>query len=182
MVKFEFLAFYDREKEPRSRCRQIWHQFLAYFVCQIGSSPLRPRRSFPQGISRRESRYLAQKRDKYFDAISRQIFLPFGFLYGSKNWLAKIFGFSEQPYNSVRTSLVPLSICLLEFFSCGASKTLRCQRCGVNAAASPRCLHRRNEIMQSIVSNIIIVSSDGCLIVSTINIVFKCIQQNHKML
>ena len=164
MVKFEFLAFYDREKEPRSRCRQIWHQFLAYFVCQIGSSPLRPRRSFPQGISRRESRYLAQKRDKYFDAISRQIFLPFGFLYGSKNWLAKIFGFSEQPYNSVRTSLVPLSICLWEIFSgggrrvTGASKvppptkflenfclrgventavsTLRCQHCGVNTAVS----------------------------------------------
>ena len=50
---------------------------------------------------------------------------PFGFLYGSKNGTARIFSFSEQPQNSVRTSLVPLSICLWEVLACGASKTLR---------------------------------------------------------
>ena len=79
---------------------------LAHFVCQIGSSPLRPRRSFPQGKS-------------LFDAFSRQIFLPSGFIMDQKNWTAKSFSFSEQPQNSVRTSLVPLSICLCKFFSWG---------------------------------------------------------------
>ena len=44
--------------------------------------------------------------------------LPLAFLYGSKNWLAKIFSLSEQPWNSVRTSLVPLSICLCEVRDC----------------------------------------------------------------
>ena len=169
---------------PRAKKRDIFPAGKVWFL------PPRPRRYFPHGNSRRESRYLAQKRDKYFDAISRQIFLPFGFLYGSKNWLAKIFGFSEQPYNSVRTSLVRCSICLWEVFSgegrrvTGASKVPPptkflenfCLRGVENTAVSPRCLQRRKEIMQSIVSNIIIVSSDGCLIVSTINIVFKCIQ------
>ena len=57
------LFLYDREKEPRSKYRQIWRQFLAYFVCQIGSSPPRPRRYFRVA----EIRYLARKqsaRDK----------------------------------------------------------------------------------------------------------------------
>ena len=56
------LFLYDREKEPRSKYRQIWRQFLAYFVCQIGSSPLRPRRYFRAA----EIRYLARLRGKYF--------------------------------------------------------------------------------------------------------------------
>ena len=80
--------------------------------------PPRPRRSFPQG-------------KLLFDAISRQIFLPLAFYMDQKNWLAKSFGFSEQPQNSVRTSFGCCSICLREFFSCGnsrisgSSKTLR---------------------------------------------------------
>ena len=57
-----FLLFYDREKEPRSKCRQIWRQFLAYFVCQIGSSPLRSHRYFRA----EEIRYLTRSRGKYF--------------------------------------------------------------------------------------------------------------------
>ena len=74
------LFLYDREKEPRSKYRQIWRQFLAYFVCQIGSSPPRPRRYFRVA----EIRYLAQKRDKYFDAFTRQIFLPLAFYMDQK--------------------------------------------------------------------------------------------------
>ena len=60
----------------------------------------------------------------------------FWLYYGSKNGIEKIFGLSEQPQNSVRTSLVPLSICLCKVRTCGASSTLRCKRCGVNVGAS----------------------------------------------
>ena len=40
--------------------------------------------------------------------------LPSGFIFGSKNGIERIFSLSKQPQNSVRTSLVPLSICLWE--------------------------------------------------------------------
>ena len=56
-----------------------------------------------------------------------------------RNGTVEIFSFSEQPQNSVRTSLVPLSICLREIRACGASKTLRRQHCGV--APTPTWLH-----------------------------------------
>ena len=128
-----WLAASCRHDALQAKKRDIFPAGKVWFL------PPRPRRYFPHGNSRRESRYLAQKRDKYFDAISRQIFLPFGFLYGSKNWLAKIFGFSEQPYNSVRTSLVRCSICLWEFRACGASKTLRCKHCGVAPTPTGLC-------------------------------------------
>ena len=70
---------------------------------------------------------------------------PFGFLYGSKKWIAKTFSFSEQPRNSVRTSFGCWSICLWEVRACvgrrvtGSSSTLRCQHCGV--APTPTWLH-----------------------------------------
>ena len=38
--------------------------------------------------------------------------LRLAFYMDYKNWIAKILSRSEQPQNSVRTSLVPLSICL----------------------------------------------------------------------
>ena len=91
--------------------------------------PIFPAGNFPKGKS-------------LFDAISRQIFLPSGFIMDQKNWTAKSFSFSEQPQNSVRTSLVPLSICLWEVRACvgrrgcqgvvnAAASTGRRKRCGV---------------------------------------------------
>ena len=67
--------------------------------------PPRPRRSFPQGKS-------------LFGAFTRQIFPPFGFLYGSKNGIQRISSFSKQPQYSVRTSFGCCSICLCEVRAC----------------------------------------------------------------
>ena len=39
-----------------------------------------------------------------------------------RNWIVRIFSFSQQPYSSVLTSFGCWSICLCVFFSCGASK------------------------------------------------------------
>ena len=44
--------------------------------------------------------------------------LRLAFYMDYKNWIAKILSRSEQPQNSVRTSLVPLSICLREVLVC----------------------------------------------------------------
>ena len=73
-----------------------------------GSSP-----RAPADLSRRESRYLARLRGKYF--------LRLAFYMDYKNGIERIFSFSKQPWNSVRTSLVPLSICLWEVLACGDS-------------------------------------------------------------
>ena len=119
MVQLKILNFFMTGRRNRAqtatkfgkRCLPNW-----FF-------PLRPRRSFPQGISHRESRYLAQKRGKFF--------LPWLY-YGSKNGIERIFGLSKQPQNSVRTSLVPLSICLREVRACGDAGVLgRHKHCGV---------------------------------------------------
>ena len=72
--------------------------------------PPRPRRSFPQGISHRESRYLARSRGKYF--------LRLAFYMDQKNWIQRISNFSEQPRGSVRTSFGCRSICLPKDFAC----------------------------------------------------------------
>ena len=49
---------------------------------------------------------------------------PLSALYGSKNGIQRISGFSEQPHSSVRTSLVPLSICLCGVFDLTATHRL----------------------------------------------------------
>ena len=66
--------------------------------------PLRPRRYFRAA----EIRYLPRKRGKFF--------LPWLY-YGSKNGIEKIFYFSKQPQNSVRTSFGCRSVCLREIFA-----------------------------------------------------------------
>ena len=58
--------------------------------------------------------------------------LPSGFIFGSKNGIERIFSLSKQPQNSVRTSLVPLSICLWEVRACGGRRGVK------NAAVSRR--------------------------------------------
>ena len=60
--------------------------------------------------------------------------LPSGFIFGSKNGIERIFSLSKQPQNSVRTSLVPLSICLWEVRACGGRRGVK------NAAVSRRPL------------------------------------------
>ena len=109
---------------------------LAHFVCQIGSSPCAP-----ADLSRRESRYLTQKCDKYFDAFTRQIFLPLAFYMDQK------MGYREFQ-TSVNSHIVQCEHHLVAvLFVCGKSvlegtsgyrgvvntavSTLRCQRCGV---------------------------------------------------
>ena len=67
----------------------------------------------PADLSRRESRYLPRLRGKYFFLLA--LYMDY------KNWIAKVFIFSEQPQSSVLTSFGCCSICLRKFFSCGAS-------------------------------------------------------------
>ena len=80
--------------------------------------PPRPRRSFPQGISHRESRYLTRSRGKYFFLLALYL--------DQKNWTQRISNFSKQPRGSVRTSFGCCSICLRNFLVAGRRK-----RCGV---------------------------------------------------
>ena len=89
MVKFKILAipwfslnfqlFMTEGEEPRSGAE-------ANFGLRhpAGMMPCKPNISSPRApadLSRRESRCLAQKRDKYFDAFTRQIFLPLALLW-----------------------------------------------------------------------------------------------------
>ena len=101
-----------RQNALQAKKRDIFPAGKVWFL------PPRPRRYFRAA----EIRYLAQKRDKYFDAFTRQIFPPFGFLYGSKNGTAKIFDLSKQPRGSVRTSFGCCSICLQKALACGNSR------------------------------------------------------------
>mgnify|MGYP006951567041 CR=1 FL=1 len=64
-----WLAAVCRHDALQAKKRDIFPAGKVWFL------PPRPRRYFRAA----EIRYLAQKRDKYFDAISRQIFLPSGY-------------------------------------------------------------------------------------------------------